>query len=205
MPDTPSVNADLVGTGDLTAVAAMMVAAFSDLVERRFRQTDRATAFYEDLYAMVLATNGPTFLAHRINGELAGFASVTWPSRPIAAALWQAGRWRRLIQRGLSGAYGFHPRFLVDTLRELLLPRRPVPDRTLRPCLYAIVVRPDFRGRGVGRTLLRRAKEAAGRSGMWLLVSEKSEGVVRLYEAEGFRTVRRHGGDLAMVWEGSEP
>jgi ribosomal protein S18 acetylase RimI-like enzyme len=66
--------------------------------------------------------------------------------------------------------------------------------RSLAAYIQTIEVAPEQRGRGVGGELLRRMKgsaRAAGAETIWLHVDAGNAGAIRLYEAQGFRSVGR--------------
>jgi len=102
-----------------------------------------------------------------------GFIAVDRQLHPIGAA------WLRLFRRTAPG-YGF-----VDA---------SIPEVT-------IAVKPNWRGKGVGSTLLDNLMEAAFRLGFTdvsLSVSEDNP-AVRLYERKGFRRLEQVGGSWTML------
>lgn len=50
-----------------------------------------------------------------------------------------------------------------------------------------LAVHPQFRGRGIGSALLRRAEDGAGNTAMSIIVSDGNPGARRLYERHGYR------------------
>jgi ribosomal protein S18 acetylase RimI-like enzyme len=76
--------------------------------------------------------------------------------------------------------------------------------------VLGLLVRPDWRGRGLGRALLQTLKVATrveGLAGIRLTVAERNARAVRLYESSGFRRVDRFvglepdgGATLSMRW-----
>jgi ribosomal protein S18 acetylase RimI-like enzyme len=59
-----------------------------------------------------------------------------------------------------------------------------------------LYVDPDHYGQGIGRKLLQIADETIG-EGAWTIVLDGNLRALRLYESEGYREVRRFGGDNA--------
>lgn len=107
---------------------------------------------------------------------------------------------------------------LVDT-SELPDPIRPLVELEAgAPASWyvnALAVRPQHRGRGIGRDLLRHARALAaetGARGLSLIAAEENEGAVRLYQREGYSIVDRrplikyagcrHGGDWVLMTRG---
>ncbi|GAA1591460.1 GNAT family N-acetyltransferase [Actinoplanes couchii] len=68
-------------------------------------------------------------------------------------------------------------------------------DDPVRPLLYALEVRPDRRGRGIGTGLIRHVASlvaARGRTEITLEVEVGNAGAIRLYHRLGFATIGPH-------------
>jgi ribosomal protein S18 acetylase RimI-like enzyme len=63
-----------------------------------------------------------------------------------------------------------------------------------RFAVYLLAVHPDYRRRGLGRTLLRSLLQAAGADRAWLITRDEPTPAMELYKAEGWRSIG-HGPD----------
>jgi GNAT superfamily N-acetyltransferase len=72
---------------------------------------------------------------------------------------------------------------------------RPVPERTRIAYLTNVYTRPDFRRKGIGAEIIRRAQTAAREADVELMIVWPSDESERFYRREGFATP-----DDALVW-----
>jgi predicted N-acetyltransferase YhbS len=72
---------------------------------------------------------------------------------------------------------------------------RPVPERTRIAYLTNVYTRPDFRRKGIGAEIIRRAQTAARKADVELMIVWPSDESERFYRREGFATP-----DDALVW-----
>ncbi len=73
------------------------------------------------------------------------------------------------------------------------------PDKGPEVLLYELGVDEEFRGRGIGSTLVKRLRDLArnaGCRGMWVVTEAANEAATRVYEAAG-----AGGGDTSFVME----
>ena len=86
--------------------------------------------------------------------------------RMLHGSYWAAGRPRDVIERSIANAICFGA---YDTAGHQVAFGRVITDRAVFAYLSDVFVVPQFRGRGVGKALLRALVEASERAGVWTL------------------------------------
>ncbi|MBM3450591.1 MAG: GNAT family N-acetyltransferase [Armatimonadetes bacterium] len=174
--------------------------AFEPIFVRPARQADRRTIGalvaigFPDKFAPIFGRNGEqtarllaelpssgTVYVAEHGGVIAGTATLTMSTSAPPPPLWPVLRRHLPFWRALRA-------FL------LLLSMGAAGPASRTAMIEAVVVRPDARGAGVGRALMRTLledAERAGREEAALYVVEGNDAAIRLYESIGFAMRRR--------------
>jgi predicted N-acetyltransferase YhbS len=75
---------------------------------------------------------------------------------------------------------------------------RPVPEYARLAYLTNVYTRPEFRGRGIGAQLIRRAQAAARNADVELMIVWPAEGSIDFFKREGFAVP-----DDPLIWKAS--
>lgn len=198
---TPSVEYGLATTLDLDAVTTLYVAAFPGRIAGWFRTARQAFCYYRDFLELLYYTHRETFFLARSQGAVAGFLILSFPEKRLLPEALRTGLLRRSAGHCLGGCYGFSPKLYAHILR-IVLGRGPGQAQLRnKPIIEAVVVAPEFHGRGVGAQLMETALAACrGRHNtVGLHVEEENCRAVQLYERFGFRVCATSAGQHVML------
>lgn len=123
------------------------------------------------------------------NGEVIGRPGYEDDCRAFLTEAITSGRWHIWVAE--SGEH------IVSHAYVALVEKVPRPIRENARIAYMtnVYTRPNFRGRGIGAEIIRRAQEAARESDVELIIVWPSEGSVAFYKREGFAAP-----DEPLIW-----
>jgi ribosomal protein S18 acetylase RimI-like enzyme len=190
---------------DLDAAARIYLENFPQYSRQFFRRPAHAAAFYRDLMELMRICYGPTFFAAWEGNRLVGFLILTLPGRnTIGPALREGFLWRA-AGHALTGKYGAAFRLFLHAGGALSGFGSGSPGRHLAglPHVYVLAVASGYTGRGIGRELQERARQACtGKfDAMCLYVERENDAAIRFYERVGFRIIHSDTGRHAMMWK----
>jgi ribosomal protein S18 acetylase RimI-like enzyme len=203
--ETRSIDYGLAQGIDVDAASQLYLRSFPDVARKWFPNEKHAAEFYRDLFDLMRLAHGRTFFVARCNGRLVGYLILTFPNAPLVSALGRERFVFRVVANAILGRYGFSPSVAIRALQMVFA--RPADDierkLSASPHIYSVAVDKEFTGRGIGSSLITRARAACGtQTGrMWLYVHRVNSAAIRLYERIGFRILSSSATQHAMVWD----
>jgi ribosomal protein S18 acetylase RimI-like enzyme len=197
------------GADEVELAADLYFQAFPERATMVSTKPWRVVAFGRDWFELMRRACGPSFMAARRDGQLAGFLLLLFPGTRLGPALTRGGFGFRLAVRALLGRYGFSSGAFRRIFRRLAGATGTGWPREVRslPHVEAVLVRPECAGLGIGSALLSRAREMSEPmyKALSLLVEVENSKAIHLYERVGFRVVDTRDQRHLMVWDFSSP
>lgn len=205
MQEGPIIEYGPLRADEVELAAELYFRAFPERAKMVSSNPSQVAAFGRDWFELMRRACGPTFMAARWQGRLAGFLLLILPGTRLGPALLRDRFGRRLALHALLGRYGFSGWVLRRVLRRLAGTAGLERPQEVRwwPHVDAVVVRPEYAGRGIGSALLRRAREMTEPMyrGISLLVEMENRAAIDVYQRLGFRIVHTRERQHLMVWD----